>query len=1351
MTLNNLRTTLSKGLSLFLSFILASPPALWASPTDGVVVGGEAVIIDEGATVTINQSSDKAIIDWSSFSIGLGELTQFNQPSALSAVLNRVTGGDPSAIYGTLSANGQVYLINPNGVLVGPTGVVNTQSFVASTLDVADEAFLAGGDLLFTGSSLSGVSNEGSLTALGGNVLMIARTVSNTGTISAEGGTAALAAGSKILYKPLDDERVFVLAGGAEAASTGVDQQGQIYAAAAELKAAGGNVYSLAINNTNIVRADQVETFGGRIFLTSEGGSVSNSGELTAVQGGSGGEVRLTADQITIEDGATIGAGDLRMTAGSEILLNTDIATSGQQTYAGPVVLGGGDRSLSSSGGDITFNGSVDSDGVDYGEGGYESNNYSLSLDAGGSISFNGAVGGGSTLGMLKATAGSAINVDPGVSMAFAYDWMDMYDSGPSEGNSMMIGANSITFDYDIDGLASNLLFYGSNGINFNGAVGWSTPPNSLTTWGQTNFNNGEITTTADQNYHGPVVIDNDAYLVSNNGNITFNGTVGSSSWFDDFAGVSYSNEYGLDLNAGGSVSFNGAVGGGDSALGMLTATAGNSIDIGPDVTMAFTYDWFDSYDNGPSRGSAMLLGANSITFDYAIDDLSSKLLLYGPDGVTFNDAVGGSTPLGSLGVWGPAFLNGGAINTVADQSYHGSVVLGGNAALAAVAGDIDFNSTLNSVSFEDELGTHSGDYSLDVSAGGSISFNGAVGGVNSLGSLSASAGSIGINSDVATSYGQYYQGAVDIGADSTLHAGRTVIFNGTVDSANLSALTIQADGDIDFYSSVGATSLGDLSLTTTEGGGGDIYFETTLDSDGSVTANSDGYTEFWERAGGRALGNLSVESGDYIWFYDTLDSNADAVLSLTAANDIGFDYAVGANSLGNLSAQGAYVDFYGTLDSDGETTVNSGSYVNFYEAVGTRALGGLNAGADANIFFRSTLDSDGAVAIAAGSDPEASNRSVDFNDAVGSRAMGDLSVSGGGVNFGGSLESDGSLVVSAAGGTNLQGGAITGGDQTFTGAVYMGANTALNSGGDIAFGGTLDSASDSNLSLVSAGNSTFDGAVGAGAALGSLVVDAGGDVQWNSSLTGTDIQLFGTNLIMNGDINATGANGVLLVAANSFNNQASAAINLADGAKWLVYSAGPELTSAGGLTGGEQFDTTYAAGPEPLFSGNGFLYAASAPVPEPEPTPDPTPEPTPDPTPEPEPTPDPTPDPAPKPTPIVDNVPKGRDLDNFVANLSPIIVDAPGAGPSTVVDVPADDSLPGDFSGDSGDESGSSAGDTGVDSDGQGSGVGVSGDDSVDPDLKDAVSDKPRSSEAGIRVKSDKKDAKAAPPQPRP
>src|SRR6185369_7788804 len=105
-----------------------------------------------------------------SFSILAGESTRFIQPGAHSAVLNRVLGGDPTSIYGRMDANGRVYVINPNGILVGSGGVINTRAFVGSTLDVKNSSFLSGAGMHFSGDSSASVRNEGTINALGGDI-----------------------------------------------------------------------------------------------------------------------------------------------------------------------------------------------------------------------------------------------------------------------------------------------------------------------------------------------------------------------------------------------------------------------------------------------------------------------------------------------------------------------------------------------------------------------------------------------------------------------------------------------------------------------------------------------------------------------------------------------------------------------------------------------------------------------------------------------------------------------------------------------------------------------------------------------------------------------------------------------------------------------------------------------------------------------------------------------------------------------------------------------------------------------------------------------------------------------------
>src|SRR5690606_5190159 len=220
-----------------------------------------------------------------SFSIEAGELTQFRQPGSKAAVLNRVTGGDPSAIHGALKANGGGFVINPNGILVGPSGTIDVHSLVLSTLDVSDGEFLARGDLVFKGNSSSGsVTNLGRINAIGGDVFLIGRSIVNQGSIRSEGGRGGLAAGEEVLLKADEGpggERLFVRASGSGVSGTGIYNDGSIEGAAVELKA-HGNLYALAINNKGSIRATGAISRGGRVYLRGPGGTVENSGSIRA-------------------------------------------------------------------------------------------------------------------------------------------------------------------------------------------------------------------------------------------------------------------------------------------------------------------------------------------------------------------------------------------------------------------------------------------------------------------------------------------------------------------------------------------------------------------------------------------------------------------------------------------------------------------------------------------------------------------------------------------------------------------------------------------------------------------------------------------------------------------------------------------------------------------------------------------------------------------------------------------------------------------------------------------------------------------------------------------------------------
>ena len=245
---------------------------------------GETVDQAIGSTsptsLTVTQSSSTGIVNWSSFSVGQSHQVQFNNGSG--ATLNRVTGNVPSSINGLVSATGSVYLVNPSGVVVGPSGVVKTGgSFVASTLDVKDADFRAGGALTFSGYSNASVVNLGKIGSSKGDVVLIARQVRNDGSLTAHNGTAAMASGSEVVLSDgsLGNGKVLVRR---PAQDGEIGNSGAIRAAEVELRANGGNIYALAGNTGRAITATGVANKGGRIFLTAEGGLVTVTQKVAA-------------------------------------------------------------------------------------------------------------------------------------------------------------------------------------------------------------------------------------------------------------------------------------------------------------------------------------------------------------------------------------------------------------------------------------------------------------------------------------------------------------------------------------------------------------------------------------------------------------------------------------------------------------------------------------------------------------------------------------------------------------------------------------------------------------------------------------------------------------------------------------------------------------------------------------------------------------------------------------------------------------------------------------------------------------------------------------------------------------
>ncbi|MEI7538404.1 MAG: filamentous hemagglutinin N-terminal domain-containing protein, partial [Comamonadaceae bacterium] len=175
---------------------MAAPPLPTQLPTGAQVVAGKASISQSAATLNVNQSSNRAAIDWAAFNVGSQAQVNFNQPGASSVTLNRVLDANPSQIFGRINAPGQVFLTNPSGVYFAPGASVDVGGLVATTHSISNADFMAGGNSFARNGATGSVVNEGELKAgLGGYIALLAPEVRNKGVIVAQMGTVALAAG----------------------------------------------------------------------------------------------------------------------------------------------------------------------------------------------------------------------------------------------------------------------------------------------------------------------------------------------------------------------------------------------------------------------------------------------------------------------------------------------------------------------------------------------------------------------------------------------------------------------------------------------------------------------------------------------------------------------------------------------------------------------------------------------------------------------------------------------------------------------------------------------------------------------------------------------------------------------------------------------------------------------------------------------------------------------------------------------------------------------------------------------------------------------------------------------------
>ncbi len=525
----------------------ATSHALAANSGDATVAHGGATFTSNGSTLTITNTPN-AIINWARFNIDAGETVRFVQESARSAVLNRVTGNDPSHILGALQSNGKVYLINPNGIMFGANARIDVNGFVASTLNLSDADFLAGrfnfnADRATPGS----VVNAGQITTpSGGFVYLLAPNVENSGVITTPSGEAILAAGNSIEIVDSTDpsQRVLVSAtsqdvnlsslmtqsngniftvlnSGKVSANTVVqDQTGKIYFKSA------GNVQT---TSSSIVEVKGDATADGGRFIGFAGKVGSYAGSFNA-SGSNGGFVETSGHTLALDPGISVrasamnpaGEAGLWLLDPTDILIDSSAASSISSSLSGGTSVNITTSSYGGDVGDITVTGTIT---AAYGSGGVNltmtadrdivfsgtgslvqaatgTGTFNTALNAGRDIVFSGTSGNTIFNNSTSAGMGVTLNATNSIKTLNAVT-LNSTSTGltiaqvangktwTNDGTVNLLGKSQIDLD---DGSVATFVNNGTVNV-INNTAGWSFISNSITQAGIIN-NNGSFNVT---------------------------------------------------------------------------------------------------------------------------------------------------------------------------------------------------------------------------------------------------------------------------------------------------------------------------------------------------------------------------------------------------------------------------------------------------------------------------------------------------------------------------------------------------------------------------------------------------------------------------------------------------------------------------------------------------------------------------------------------------------------------------------------------------------------------------------------------------------------------------------------
>ena len=321
-------------MTLALGLMMQATPAQ-ASPAGGDVVAGQASISgDASGNVTVTQTTDRAVINWDSFSVAKNETVVFRQPGTQSVIANRVIGADPSSILGSIQANGRVILINRNGVVFGKDSNVDAAGLVVSTHDLDQSAFMAGSsNIRFNdgGVDTAEIVVNGRISIRdAGLAAFVAPHVRNDGLIEAKLGRVALGAGRGFSVDLFGDGLISFAAGdevtrsfyGADgnAVNALVENSGTIIANGGQIlltASAARDIINASVNVAGVVRADSASNRNGIITLSGSGAVLTDTNSLISASGAQGGNINVQGSAVALGGIVDASSSGRRNTGGS--------------------------------------------------------------------------------------------------------------------------------------------------------------------------------------------------------------------------------------------------------------------------------------------------------------------------------------------------------------------------------------------------------------------------------------------------------------------------------------------------------------------------------------------------------------------------------------------------------------------------------------------------------------------------------------------------------------------------------------------------------------------------------------------------------------------------------------------------------------------------------------------------------------------------------------------------------------------------------------------------------------------------------------------------------------------------